>query len=445
MAKTFFNFEKNLTFISKSSFFLLKMLKDLRFAIFILFLISFISSIGSIIEQDQDDAFYIENYSANSPLYGFLTFKFIFLFQLNHLYQAWYFLFLLCLLALSLILCSIYNQWPLLKNARKFFFSIKSNYLQNRKELIKINTQFFESENLLLKVSKLNFYLYQNTSFIYAYKALIGRISPIFVHISLVFLLFSSLLSSFESFKSQEILPKGEVTRVQNLISTGNLTFLPKLNIRVNDFWINYQNKKIKQFYSNLSLTNNYGKEKISKTISVNHPLIYNSLNIYQSDWSVISLRVSDSLNKVFEYPFFTFPGKDKIWLTWISSSQPNIKDLYQFTLVFDQLRNTFLLYDLKGDFIKEEQLNFFFFDSIKVIDFVKASGLLVKYDPTIYLIYLSFFLLIFSTFLSFLPYQRLSIYKDSSFLIIIFSKNNDLTSSFFFNKNLLEIHNHAF
>ena len=438
MNKNFFLFFEKFPFLSRLSFLSLKILKDLRFAIFTLFIISFLSSIGSIIEQDQEEIFYNLNYPNDKPLYGFLNAKFIFLFQLNHLYQSWYFLFFLVLLALSLILCSLYNQWPLLKNSKKFFFNIKIKYFQNQKEFFKIQDQFFEKENFLLKISKLNFYLYQNKNFLYAYKALIGRISPIFVHISLVLLLSSSFLSSFQNFKAEEIIAKGEIAHIQNILNLGKLTNLPKINIRLNDFWINYQNKKIKQFYSSLSLINNYAKEEVSKTISVNKPLVYKDLNLYQSDWNIISLRLIDNQKKVFEYPFFSLNKKEKVYITWINLNSFSEKaQNSQFTIIFDQLRNTFLIYDEKGLFLKEEQINHNIFNNLKIIDFIKASGLLIKYDPTINLIYFSFFLLIFTTFLSFLPYQRLSIYKTSKYFLIFLSKNNTISSSFFITKSL--------
>ncbi len=422
--------------LSKFLFSFLKFLKDLRFAIFILFLISLLSSLGSIIEQDQEDNFYILNYSNDQALYGFLSAKFIFFFQLNHLYQSWYFLFLLIILALSLILCSFYNQLPLLKISKKFFFNIKAKYFQNQKQFFKIQLRFFEKENLLLKLSKLNFYTYQNQTFLYGYKALIARISPIFVHISLVFLLSSSFLSSFKNFKAQEIIAKGEISHFQNLTNLGKLSILPKTNIRLNDFWINYQNKKIKQFYSNISVTNNYGKEEYSKSISVNKPLVYKDLNIYQSDWNISALRLANNKEEIFEYPFFSLKNKEKAWITWINFNSFPFKEKEkinkEFTLIFDQLRNTFFVYNEQGKFLKEVEINRNFFQDFRIIDLIKSSGLLVKYDPTINMIYFSFFLLILTTFLSFLPYKRFSIYKSSNSVFIFLSSNSEIASSFF-------------
>lgn len=411
-------------------FFSLKTLKSLKFSIFILFLIGLISSLGSFIEQDQDPSYYEALYPSDAS-YAFLAGKIISVFQLNHIYQSWYFHFLLILLSLSLSLCSFYNQFPLLKNSKNFLFDIKAKNFQNRKEFFKDQSFLFETENILLKTQKLSFYLYQNKTFIYAYKALIGRISPIFVHLSLILLLLGAFFGAFENFQVEEMLAKGEITYFQNVLKLGKLTTLPRHNLRVNDFWASYQNQKIKQFYSNLSLINSYGKEELATTISVNQPLMKQNFNCYQSDWDFKGIRLfQKNSQKLIEYALFPLSKKEKIWLSWIS-----LNDFYlnqkQVLIIFDQLQNTFFIYNEKASFVKEEELNSLILQNFKIVDLIKRTGLLIKYDASIPIIYLAFFILIFSSFLSFLPYQRLCIfpYKENdqkSKIFILFSSNRN-------------------
>lgn len=421
-----FSFQKT---ISNYFFFWIKILKDLRFAIFLLFLIGLVSSLGSLIEQDQDQSFYQNKYYGSKALYGILDTKIILLFQFDHLYQTWYFQFLLILLALSLTLCSFYNQWPLIKNSKKFFFNPKFKNLNHKKDFLKKQKLFFEKENFLLKSQKFQFYLYQKKDFLYGYKALVGRISPIFVHISLILLLISTSLSAFQHFKAEEILAKGEISHLQNILSLGKTTVLPKLNLRVNDFWISYQNKKVKQFYSNLSLINNYGKEYKIKTISVNQPLNNQALNFYQSDWDIKGIRLIEAgKNTLIEYPVFLLSKGEKIWISWLPLDKLSNEE-NQCILIFDQLRNTFSIYDQKGKFLREEEFNNFVFQNFRILELIKRTGLLIKYDPTIPLIYLSFGILIASTFLSFLPYQRLCLftYKKDKLFVSFSSNRNSL------------------
>ena len=102
-----------------------------------------------------------------------------------------------------------------------------------------------------MKLHNLNIYLYQKGNLIYGYKGLIGRISPILVHLSLIIILGGSTLGAFKNFKAQEVLPKGEIFHIQNPLKIGRLTALPNITTRINDFWVDYKNNKINQFYSN--------------------------------------------------------------------------------------------------------------------------------------------------------------------------------------------------
>ena len=100
----------------------LKIITDLRFAIFILAFIAIFSSLGTFIEQDETTFFYQKNYSLEHPIYGFIDWKFLLFFGLDHVYTTWWFFSLLLLLALSLIGCTITRQFPIFFNAKDYLF-----------------------------------------------------------------------------------------------------------------------------------------------------------------------------------------------------------------------------------------------------------------------------------------------------------------------------------
>jgi hypothetical protein len=60
--------------------------------------------------------------------------------------------------------------------------------------------------------------------------------------------------------------------------------------------------------------------------------------------------------------------------------------------LVFDQLENTFFTYDQAGNFL--ENLGDFINENNVLIDIIPTTGLLIKYYPTIGIIYFGFGLL---------------------------------------------------
>ena len=392
-----FNFQKSF-----------KIFNDFYFALSILALIAILSSFGSFIEQDEPISFYQENYPLERPIYGFITYQLLLGFGLDHVYTTWWFLGLLLILGISLVSCSITRQFPLLDNSKEYFFKRQKTSFLNLPFSIKIKNFFYLKETIILKLQSLNFYIYQKGNLIYGYKGLIGRISPILVHLSLIIVLGGSALGAFKNFKAQEVLPKGEIFHIQNPIKIGWLTPLPTVTTRVNDFWVEYKNNKIRQFYSNLSILDNYGTEIKNQTISVNNPLRYKQIDFYQSDWNLIGIRVKFlNQNKTYEFPVFPLQKSSKSWITWIKEGTVNR------TIVFDQLQNTFLIYDETGKFLSLKNIGEEIENQWMISDLLPSTGLLIKYDPSIPLIYLGFGLLMITAILSYLPYTQFWIFEE--------------------------------
>jgi cytochrome c biogenesis protein len=385
----------------------LKIVSNLKFAIGILGIIAITSSFGSFIEQDEPKNFYEENYPITTPIYGFITSKLILNIGLDHIYTTWWFFSLLFILGTSLITCTMTRQFPLFSNSKEYFFRKQKNSFLQLPFFVRIKNIYYLKENLLLKIQEMNFYIYQKGNLIYAYKGLIGRISPILVHFSLIIILLGSFFGALKNFKAQEILPKGELFHIQNSIRIGWFTPLPTITTRVNDFWVEYENHRIHQFYSNLSLLDNYGNEIKTQTISVNNPLRYNNIDFYQSDWNLLGIRVKDTTKKIYEFPVFSLQKGAKSWITWISNTNENR------TIIFDQLENNFLVYDEEGNFLKVANIGDTINNNLILLEIIPATGLQIKYDPSILLIYFGFGLLMITSCLSYLPYNQLWIFNN--------------------------------
>ena len=386
-----------------------KILIDLKFSILILAMIALASSFGSFIEQDESTNFYEENYPITKPIYGFITSKVILTLGLDHVYNTWWFLLLLLILSISLIGCTLTRQFPLLNNSKDYFFRKQENSFLILPFSIKLKNSFYLKEAILLKLQNLNLYLYQKGNLIYGYKGLIGRISPILVHLSLIIILGGSTLGAFKNFKAQEVLPKGEIFHIQNPLKIGRLTALPNITTRINDFWVDYKNNKINQFYSNLSILDNYGNELKNQTISVNNPIRFNNVDFYQSDWNLLGIRIKNiENNQIYEYPVFQLNKNAKSWITWVNDSAKTK------SLVFDQLDNTFSVYDENGQYLSTKNIGESITSKYTVIDLLPSTGLLIKYDPSITLIYIGFGLLMLTTLLSYLPYTQFWVYESS-------------------------------
>ena len=145
-------------------------------------------------------------------------------------------------------------------------------------------------------------------------------------------------------------MPRGEIFHAQNLIKFGNLSNIPQnISWRVNDFWITYTKEfKTNQFYSDLSLVDNSGKELKRKTIFVNEPFVYKGLTLYQTDWDIVGLKFKrNDLTTQLSLKKITKPGQ-KFWFGSISSSTNK-----PFSILLNDLRGNIYVYNGKGTLIK--------------------------------------------------------------------------------------------
>jgi cytochrome c biogenesis protein len=262
-------------------------------------------------------------------------------------------------------------------------------------------------ENSILFFESEKFFIHQQKNILYILKGILGKIGPIFVHFSLTFILLGAILGAIGKYNAQEFIPKGEIIHFQNILGASWLSYFPTFSIRLNDFWIEYKDLKIDQFYSDLSILTNYGEEISQKTICVNNPLNYNQISVYQIDWELLGIRIKNESNIIFQYPLSLIRKTPRIWSTWIFS-----EDFSDARIIFiDELKQFGKVYDKGGKFL--ESLNFgenFFMKkkNYVLLDLIPETGLQFKYDPSIPLTFVGFATLIVSTFFSYKTYSQI-------------------------------------
>jgi cytochrome c biogenesis protein len=393
-------------------------LADLRFAIIILLIIAVCSIIGTVIEQDQSIETYKLNYPLTNQVFGFLSWEIIIKFGLDHVYKTWWFITLIILFGTSLLTCSLLQQLPALKISRRCQFFRTERQFQR----LKISTKLSEAsfQKFLFKIKNTHYSIFQQKNIIYAYKGLIGRIAPIIVHFSMILILVGTVIGAVNGFKAQEIVPKTETFHIQNILSNGQFTTIPKVSTRINDFWITYTKQTtINQFYSDISILNVEGNEIERKTIFVNSPARYRGINYYQTDWNLIALRIKDKASQYFEYPLINLGNsQQKVWITWVSDNS----DLKQgVILLIDNLEGYCSIYNEFGQFLGNLEINEDFNRTfpITLIDILSSTGLQIKTDPGIPLIYTGFFFLMVSTLISYITYSQIWIIKNNKKIFI--------------------------
>ena len=145
----------------------------------------------------------------------------------------------------------------------------------------------------------------------------------------------------------------------------------------------------------------------------------YRGINYYQTDWNLIGLRIKDEQSQFLQYPLINLGNsQNKIWITWI----PDNLELKQgIILLIDNLQGYCSIYNEFGQFLGNLEVNETFNNNfpITLVDILSSTGLQIKTDPGIPLIYTGFFFLMLSTLISYITYSQVWIIQKNKQLFI--------------------------
>ena len=426
--------------VNRNAWLIANRLGNLQFAIILLLLIASFSSIGTFIEQGKDVSFYELNYPNLKPLLGFINVRFILLLGLDHVYTTWWFILNILLFVISLFSCTLIRQLPSLKFSRLWRFY--DTYESMNKFNVKMKIDDASLTKLAFQLKSNNYNVVQEGDSIYAYKGLIGRISPVIVHASIILVLFGSVIGSASGFMTQELVPTNTLFHLRNIISSGPFSNVPQdLEGYVKDFKIAYSEEGvIDQFYSDLSILDTNVSLLNSKTIYVNEPLRYKGIVFYQTDWGITSLNLTVDSDKLIELTL-TLVDTSSNNRFWISNlSQSTSFGIENALLILQDLTGRFSLYDSNKNIIAELKVGEVFLlngHSLRITNIVPSTGLQVKSDPGTLFVYLGFFMLMISTLLSYVSYSQIWAFKDTSNLYVAGQTNRAI---YYFEKKFSEM-----
>uniref|UniRef100_A0A832H0A4 Cytochrome c biogenesis protein CcsB n=1 Tax=Oscillatoriales cyanobacterium SpSt-402 TaxID=2282168 RepID=A0A832H0A4_9CYAN len=394
-------------------------LADLRLAIALLLVIALFSISGTVIEQGQTLAFYQTNYPENPALFGFLTWKMLLILGLDHVYRTWWFLALLILFGSSLTACTFKRQLPALR-----WFSRTWNFYTQPRQFQKftLSAEFNHGsiEQIIPLLEQRRYRIFRQDNSLYAHKGIMGRIGPIVVHVGILVILLGGIAGAMTGFMAQEMIPSGQTFQIKNITDAGPFAApqVPKdWSVKINRFWIDYlPDGNIDQFYSDMSVLDQDGKEVKRKTIHVNEPLRYRGVTLYQANWAIAGIRVRLNNSPIFQLPMAPLDtgGKGQIWGTWMPT-KPDLSD--GVSLVAKDLQGMVLVYDMTGKLVStvragmSTEVNGI---TLKVLDLIGSTGLQIKADPGIPLVYTGFALLMLGVSMSYVSHSQIWVLQQA-------------------------------
>ena len=400
----------------------LNWLSSLKIAILLLLLIAISCAAGTLIPQQESNQFYYDNFNKN-PFLGIINANILLLFEFDHVYTSFWFLFLLIWLGLALSVCSFRRQLPILKSALNWidYNSPRQIAKLSVAQTIVTNNYSKSLEKIKLNLKKQGWNVKETDGRIAARQGVIGRLGPILIHLGMILLMIGATYGSLNGKTIEKFLAPGRSIDLLNNNEEKGLT------IELKKFKIERDPQgRAEQYRSIVNVIEPNGNNQ-SKEISVNYPLRYKGLTLYQADWALAAITIQIGNSPKLQVPIEPIPQLgEQVWGTIIPTNKDG-KDPILVTV--DSELGPVNIYDSDGTLLttistnEEEKVKEAL---IKIINIIPSSGLLLKHDPGVPLVYSSFAIILIGGSLSIISTKKIWVlYEKEKSLIYIGGLSN--------------------
>ncbi|XP_074559447.1 cytochrome c biogenesis protein CCS1, chloroplastic [Curcuma longa] len=406
----------------------LAVLSNLPLAIAEMFTIAALMALGTVVDQGEAPDYYFQKYPEGNPMFGFFTWRWVLTLGFDHMFTSPVFLGLLILLACSLMACTYTTQIPLVKVARRWSFRHSAEAI--RKQDFADSLPKASVEDLGIILMGAGYEVFLKGPSLYAFKGMAGRFAPIGVHLSMLLIMVGGTLSAAGSFHGSVTVPQGLNFVVGDAMNPSGFLSFPtqsfNTEVHVNRFYMDYYDSgEVSQFYSDLSLFSLDGKELMRKTIRVNDPLRFRGITIYQTDWGFSALQITKNGEGPFNLAMapLQMNGEKKLFGTFLptgNADSPNVKGISMLARDLQSI----VLYDQEGKFAGVRRPSSKLpidIDGTRIVieDAIGSTGLDLKTDPGVPIVYAGFGALMLTTCISYFSHSQIWALQDGTTVVI--------------------------
>ncbi len=405
---------------------ILNWLSSLKIAILLLLLIAISCAAGTLIPQQESDQFYYDNFN-QYPFLGIINGNILLLFGFNHVYTSFWFLFLLTWLGLALAFCSFRRQLPILKSALKWidYKSPRQIAKLSIAQSIETNNYLESLEKIKINLKEQGWNIKETDGRIAARQGVIGRLGPILIHLGMILLMIGATYGSLNGKTIEKFLAPGRsIDLLDNNEEKG-------LTIELQQFQIERDPQgRAEQYRSKVNIIELNGNNQ-SREISVNYPLRYKGLTLYQADWALAAITIQIESSPKLQIPIKPIAELgEQTWGTIIPTKKDG-KDPILVTV--NSELGPVSIYDSDGTLLTKLSINKeakVKETLIKVINIIPSSGLLLKHDPGVPLVYTSFAIILIGGSLSIISTKKIWVLheKEKSMIYIGGLSNRNLS-----------------